>query len=257
VPEGGDLEPIVDLMDCPSACLVSLPASVCDQVENGGSVSVSTVVDLLKTLKLRAQGSKKKAPITVLAEAETVAEDHAYAIQKALLENDFLVNMPADVRCSEFSEHADFETFARAHGAIPDQTVVIGWDPPMTWLHKPMKERNANRRMFPLRSDDPSTRVRFALVASKSRLVEPPVALLWRFVEEIEKAGNVVRSIIRAEPSADRNAARFLVRYLRLGDDRAAPGDLSLLLRRALGYLDFCAHPSVRFFGPFIRSALE
>ncbi|HMG24611.1 MAG TPA: helix-turn-helix transcriptional regulator [Kofleriaceae bacterium] len=258
VTDGGDLEPIVDLMDSPSACLVSLPTTLCGHVEEGSSVSVSTVVDLLKTLKARVHTSKRKPQITItiLAEAETVAEDHAFVMQKALLEDGFLVDMPPSVRCSEFSEYGEFDAFAKVHNLTADQTVVIGWDPPMTWLHRPMRDRTAGRRLFPLRSDDPATRVRFALVASKSRLLDPPVALLWRFVEEVEKAGNVVRGIMRADPSADRNAARFLTRYFRLGDDRAAPSDLSLLLRRTLGYLDFCAHPSVRFFGPFFRSAL-
>jgi transcriptional regulator with XRE-family HTH domain len=249
VTEGGDLEPVVDLMDSSSACVVSLPATLCTEVAEG-SISTSMVVELLATRKTRAARSKHTPRITILAEAETVAEDHAFVIQKALLAAGFAVNMPPDVRCSEF------DVLGKTHDLEDEHTLIIGWDPPMTWLHRSPRSGN-NRRLFPLRADDPASRVRFALVTSKSTKIDPPIALLWRFVEEIDKAGNVVRNIVRGDPSADRNAARFLVRYFSLGDDRAAPADLSLLLRRTLGYLEFCAQPSVRFFGPYIRRALE
>ncbi len=250
VTEGGDLEPVVDLMDSSSACMVSLPAALSGQLPEGVSISVATVVDLFTKRNARAGAGKKAPRVKILAEAETIAEDHAFAIQKAIIASGFVVDMPPDVRCS------DFDVLGKTHDLTDPHTILIGWDPPMAWLRHSMRGDKAPR-MFPLHHDDPTARVRFALVMSRSRKIVPPVNLLWRFVEEIEKARNVVRSIIQGDPSADRNAARFLVRYFALGDDRAAPSDLSLLLRRTLGYLEFCAYPSVRFFGPYIRSALE
>ena len=252
VPDGGAFEPILDVMDSPSACLVSVPRALCEEVPEGSSISISKVAELYKKRHGSSGTSTKHPQITILAEGKTVAEGHAYAIRKELKKNGFeKVDMPPDVRSSEFSQ---FDALSKKYGVTTEHTLVIGWDPPMIWMHNSMD--SSQHRRFLLRSDEPTTRVRMTLVTSNPRTFEPPIALLWRFVEEVEKAANILRNIIREDPLADWAAAQFLVRYFGLGDERADPSDLAANLRHTLGYLEFCAYPSVRFFGPFIRSAL-